>query len=141
MHELLRNRSYVGIFFNFLGANFGLLVLGPRSPTWKTACIRTGLPYCFSPQFRDKVVTFLLSYNLRNSSQNFKATAQDLKKVFPSFFHPLCPIWVHSGTFISPFIVLNLNISFNLCARLGFKIIWLVKHMKIRKSKIEIICI
>ena len=39
------------------------------------------LPYCFSPHFSDKGVTFSLSYKLRNnktklalnSSQNFKA--------------------------------------------------------------------
>ena len=64
-----------------------------------------------------------------------------LRKVFPSFLHPLCPMWVQSGTFIYYIIVLNLNISFNFCARLGFNIIWFVKCMKIRKPEIEIISI
>ena len=50
-------------------------------------------------------------------------------------------MWVQSGTFICPFIVLNLNISFNFCARLGFNVFWFVKCMKIRKSEIEIISI
>ena len=53
----------------------------------------------------------------------------------------LCPMWVQSGIFICPIIVLNLNISFNFCARLGFNVIWFVKCMKIRKLKIEIISI
>ena len=48
-------------------------------------------------------------------------------------------MWVQSGTFICSIIVLNLNISFNFCARLGFNVIWFVKCMKIRKLKIEII--
>ena len=48
-------------------------------------------------------------------------------------------MWVQSGTFICPFIVLNLNISLNFCARLGFNVVWFVKCMKIRKLKIEII--
>ena len=39
------------------------------------------------------------------------------------------------------YIVLNLNISFNICARLGFNVIWLVKCMKMRKLKIEMISI
>ena len=47
-------------------------------------------------------------------------------------------MWVQSGTFICPINVLNLNISFNFCATLGF-VIWFVKCMKIRKLKIEII--
>ena len=38
-------------------------------------------------------------------------------------------------------IVLNLNMSFNFCARLGFNVIWFVKCMKIRKLEIEIISI
>ena len=46
-----------------------------------------------------------------------------------------------SETFICPYIMLNLNISFNFCARLGFNVIWFVKCMKIRKLKIEIISI
>ena len=50
-------------------------------------------------------------------------------------------MWDQSGAFIFPFIVLNLNISFNFCARLGFNVIWFVKYMKIRKLKIEIISI
>ena len=50
-------------------------------------------------------------------------------------------MWVWSETFISPYIVLNLNISFNFCARLGFNVIWFVKCMKIRKLKIEIISV
>ena len=50
-------------------------------------------------------------------------------------------MWVQSKTLICPYIVLNLNISFNFCARLGFNVIWFVKYMKIRKLKIEIICI
>ena len=45
-----------------------------------------------------------------NSSQNFKTTVQHLIKVFPSFLHPLCPMWVQGGTFICPFIVQNWNI-------------------------------
>ena len=73
--------------------------------------------------------------------QNFKVMVEDLTKVFPSFLHPLCPMWAQSGAFIFPFIVLNLNISFNFCARLGFNVIWFVKCMKIRKLKIEIISI
>ena len=48
-------------------------------------------------------------------------------------------MWVQSGTFICSIIVLNLNISFNFCARLDFNVIWFVKCMKIRKLKIEII--
>ena len=62
-------------------------------------------------------------------------------KVFPSFLHPLCPMWTQSGTFICPFIVLNLNINFKFGARLGFNVIWFVKCMKIRKLKIGIISI
>ena len=50
-------------------------------------------------------------------------------------------MWAQSGAFIFPFIVLNLNISFNFCARLGFNVIWFVKYMKIRKLKIGIISI
>ena len=50
-------------------------------------------------------------------------------------------MWVQSGAFISPFIVLNLNISFNVCARVGFNVIWFGKCMKIRKLEIEIISI
>ena len=46
-----------------------------------------------------------------------------------------------SETFICPYIMLNLNISFNFCARLGFNVIWFVKCMKIRKLEIEIISI
>ena len=34
--------------------------------------------------------------------------------------------------------MLNLNVSFNFCARFGFAVIWFVKCMKIRKLKIEI---
>ena len=48
-------------------------------------------------------------------------------------------MWVQSETFICPYIALNLNISFNFCARLGFNVVWFVKCMKIRKLKIEII--
>ena len=48
-------------------------------------------------------------------------------------------MWVQSGTFICSIIVLNLNISFKFCARLGFNVVWFVKCMKIRKLKIEII--
>ena len=50
-------------------------------------------------------------------------------------------MWAQSGAFIFPFIVLNLNISFNFCARLGFNVIWFVKCMKIRKLKIGIISV
>ena len=50
-------------------------------------------------------------------------------------------MWVQSGIFICLIIVLNLNISFNFCARLGFNVIWFVKCMKIRKSEIDIISI
>ena len=50
-------------------------------------------------------------------------------------------MWVQSGAFICPVIVLNLNISFNFRARLGFNVIWFVKCMKTRKSKIELISI
>ena len=48
-------------------------------------------------------------------------------------------MWVESGIFICPIIVLNLNISFNFGARLGFNVIWCVNCMKIRKLKIGII--
>ena len=48
-------------------------------------------------------------------------------------------MWVQSETFIWPYITLNLNISFNFCARRGFNVIWFVKCMKIRKLKIQII--
>ena len=48
---------------------------------------------------------------------------------------------VQSETFICPYIVLNLNISFKFCARLGFNVIWFVKCLKIRKLEIEIISI
>ena len=64
-----------------------------------------------------------------NSSQNFKAKVELLMKVFPSVLHPLCPMWVQSGTFTCPCTVLNLNISFNICARLVFNLIWFVKCM------------
>ena len=47
--------------------------------------------------------------------------------------------WVRSETFICPYIVLNVNVSFNFCARLGSSVIWFVKSMKMRKLKIEII--
>ena len=50
-------------------------------------------------------------------------------------------MWVQSETFICPYIVLNLNISLNFCARLSFNVIWFAKSMKIRKLKIEIISI
>ena len=50
-------------------------------------------------------------------------------------------MWVQSGTFVYYIIVVNLNISFNFCARLGFNVIWFVECMKIRKWKIEIISI
>ena len=40
-----------------------------------------------------------------------------------------------------PYIVLNLNISFNFSARLCFNVGWFVKCMTIRKLKIEIISI
>ena len=48
-------------------------------------------------------------------------------------------MWVQSRAFICPFIELNLNVSFNFCARLGFDVIWFVKYMKIRELNIEII--
>ena len=50
-------------------------------------------------------------------------------------------MWVQSETFICIYIVLNLNISFKFCARLGFNVIWFVECMKIRKLKTEIISI
>ena len=59
-------------------------------------------------------------------------------EVFPSFVHPLCPMRVQSGTFICPFVVINLNISFNFCDRLGCNVIWFVKCIEIRKLKINI---
>ena len=62
-------------------------------------------------------------------------------KVFQSFLHPVYPVLVQSGAFICPFIVLNLNISCNVCARLGFNVIWFVKCMKIRILKIEMMSI
>ena len=77
-------------------------------------------------------------YFLPLSSQKFQ---EHLIKVFPFFLHPLCPMWVQSGSFICSIIVLNLDISFNSCARLCFNVIWFVKCMKIRKLKIEIISI
>ena len=48
-------------------------------------------------------------------------------------------MWIQSGTFIFPFIVLNLNVSFKFCARLGFRVIWFALCIKIRKLKVEII--
>ena len=36
-------------------------------------------------------------------------------------------MWVQNETFICPYIVLNLNISFDFFARLGFSVIWFVK--------------
>ena len=50
-------------------------------------------------------------------------------------------MWVQSRIFICPVIVLNLNVSFNFCARLSFNVFWVVKCMKIRKLEIEIISI
>ena len=50
-------------------------------------------------------------------------------------------MWVQSGIFNCPIIVLNLKISFNVCARLGFNDFWFVKYMKIRKQEIKIISI
>ena len=50
-------------------------------------------------------------------------------------------MWYQSEAFICPYIVLNMNISFDFCARLAFNVIWFVKCMKIRKLKIEIISI
>ena len=50
-------------------------------------------------------------------------------------------MWVQRGIFICPIIVLNLNIKFNFCARLGFNVFWFVKCMKIRNLEIEIISI
>ena len=38
-----------------------------------------------------------------NSSQNFKATIQHLVNVFPSISHPLYPMFVQSGIFMSLF--------------------------------------
>ena len=66
---------------------------------------------------------------------------QHLIKVFPSFLHPLCPMWVQSGTFICSIIVLNSNISFNFCARFDFNFIWFIQCLKLRKLKTEIISI
>ena len=53
------------------------------------------LPYCFSSNFSDRGVTFLLNFNLRNmikqswhyiySSKSFEAMVYSLIKVFPSF--------------------------------------------------------
>ena len=53
--------------------------------------------------------------------------------------HPSYDFFLNEKKFI--YVVLNLNISFNICARLGFNVIWLVKCMKIRKLKIEMISI
>ena len=50
-------------------------------------------------------------------------------------------MWVQSGIFICPIIVLNLNASCSFCVSLGFNVIWFLKCMKIRKLKIEIISI
>ena len=50
-------------------------------------------------------------------------------------------MWVQSETIIWPYFVLNLNMSFNFFARIGFNVIWFVKCMKIRKLRIEIISI
>ena len=58
-------------------------------------------------------------------------------KVFPSFLHPLRPMWAQSRTFICPFVMLNLNLSFNFHARLDFNVTWFVKCIKIRKLKIN----
>ena len=48
-------------------------------------------------------------------------------------------MWVQIEILICPYIVLNLNINFKFCARLGFNVVLFVKCMKIRKLKIEII--
>ena len=50
-------------------------------------------------------------------------------------------MWVQSGTFICSIIVINLNISFKFCARLGFNVVWFVKCMKVKKMKIGTISI
>ena len=55
-------------------------------------------------------------------------------KVFPSFLHPLCLMWVQSRIFICPIIVLNLNISFNVCARLGFNVFVVCKMYEDKKT-------
>ena len=39
------------------------------------------------------------------------------------FLQPLFPVRVQSETFICPYIVLNLNKSFNFCVWLGFNVI------------------
>ena len=70
-----------------------------------------------------------------------KSREKIAKLLFEKLHHHYHPMWVQSGTFVCSFIVLNLNVSFNFCARLGFNVIWLVKCIKIRKLKIEIISI
>ena len=89
------------------------------------------------------VITFLTLFVIhRNINEQFFLIAQArCFLVLKSFPYPLYLMWVQSGIFICPIIVLNLNIKFNFCARLGFNVFWFVKCMKIRKLEIEIISI
>ena len=49
-------------------------------------------------------------------------------------------MWVQSETFVCPYIMLNLNLSFNFCPRLDFNVIWFVKcMMNIKKLKTDVI--
>ena len=43
------------------------------------------------------------------------------------------------GIFVCPILMLNLNVSFSFCARLGFNVFQFVKRMKIKKLEIEIL--
>ena len=82
---------------------------------------------------------FNLVWNTQKSKWTIFVGMPHLIKVFPSFLHPLGPMWVQRGTFICLFIVLNFKISFNFCTRLSFNVICFVKFTKIRKFNIETI--
>ena len=86
------------------------------------------LPYCFFFTFlRQRCHIFIEpeheKYNKTKLTLNLSQITP-YKKVFPSFLHPLCPMWAQRGTFICTIIVLNLNISFNIRARLGVNVIF-----------------
>ena len=55
--------------------------------------------------------------------------------VLKSFLYPLCPMWVQSGIFICPIIVLNLIINLNFCARLGFNVFLVCKLYEDKKNR------
>ena len=84
---------------------------------------------------------FVWNTQKRKRKRLFLSAQARCSLLLKSFLYPLCPMWVQSGIFICPIIVLNLIISFNFCAGLGFNVFWFVKCMKIRKLEIEIISI